>query len=204
MRSWQICRHDLKIRAYHKYGTGLSRVVETLQRLTRRQLEALRFIAREGGEGHGVPLNAIARRLGVRAPSALAHLGPLEELGLIARFRGKSQVTRRGLTCLEEYLRHHRVAESLFARAGLSADATHAAALEVDLALSHHTVEVICGAGGHPEVCPHGQPIAPCSASRSTRGSPSRRTPRPSAVRPTSSGRGPPSAASPLPRPRRD
>jgi DtxR family transcriptional regulator, Mn-dependent transcriptional regulator len=139
--------------------------VETLQRLTRRQLEALRFVATQGGEGHGVQLNTIAERLGVRAPSALAHLGPLEELGLITRFRGKSRITRRGQSCLEEYLRHHRVAESLFARAGLSADATHTAALEVDLALSHRTVEEICEAEGHPTVCPHGQPIAPCSAS---------------------------------------
>jgi len=138
--------------------------VETLQRLTRRQLEALRVIARSPPDGPGAPLNAIARALGVRAPSALAHLGPLEGLGLISRFRGKSRITRRGAVCLEEYLRHHRVAESMFARAGLSPRATHEAALEVDLALSHRTVEEICEASGHPSVCPHGQRIAPCSS----------------------------------------
>jgi Mn-dependent DtxR family transcriptional regulator len=171
--------------------------VETLQRLTRRQLEALRFIAAHEPEGRGLGLNAIADGLGVRAPSALEHLGPLEELGLITRFRGKSQVTRRGLACLEEYLRHHRVAESLFARAGLSADATHVAALEVDLALSHRTVQEICEGEGHPKVCPHGEPIAPCEPStgkraegggaRSSRGRGS-----PGALR---SGTGPTSAA---------
>jgi Mn-dependent DtxR family transcriptional regulator len=137
--------------------------METLQRLTRRQLEALRFVARNAAEDHGVPLKTIAAGLGVHAPSALEHLGPLEQLGLITRFRGKSRVTRRGQLCLDEYLRHHRVAESLFARAGLPPRATHAAALEVDLALSHRTVQEICEAGGHPKVCPHGQPIAPCS-----------------------------------------
>jgi DtxR family transcriptional regulator, Mn-dependent transcriptional regulator len=139
--------------------------VETLQRLTRRQLEALRFIAIHSSSDRGISLNAIADGLGVRASSALAHLGPLEELGLISRFRGKSLVTRRGRTCLDEYLRHHRVAESLFARAGLSIKSTHEAALEVDLALSHRTVQEICEAEGHPKVCPHGQPIAPCSSS---------------------------------------
>ena len=139
--------------------------METLQRLTRRQLEALRFIAAHAPEGRGLGLNAIADGLRVRAPSALGHLGPLEELGLIARYRGKSRVTDRGLACLGEYLRHHRVAESLFARAGLSADATHLAALEVDLALSHRTVQEICEAEGHPTVCPHGEPIAPCEPS---------------------------------------
>jgi Mn-dependent DtxR family transcriptional regulator len=139
--------------------------VEPLQRLTRRQLEALRFVATHASEGRGASLNGIAEGLGVRAPSALAHLGPLEEMGLISRFRGKSQVTRRGQICLDEYLRHHRVAESLFARAGLSARATHEAALEVDLALSHRTVQEICEAQGHPPICPHGQPIASCSPS---------------------------------------
>jgi Mn-dependent DtxR family transcriptional regulator len=158
--------------------------VEPLQRLTRRQLEALRLIAAQPTEGRGVPLNAIARGLGVRAPSALAHLGPLEELALIARSRGKSRVTERGRTCLDEYLRHHRVAESLFAAAGLSAAATHAAALEVDLALSHRTVEEICEAEGHPKVCPHGNPIAPCSAGEPGRPPGAARAPSPRRHRP--------------------
>ena len=137
--------------------------MEPLQRLTRRQLEALRVIAARSDGERGIPLNAIAAGLGVRPPSALAHLGPLEELGLIRRFRGKSFATPKGRLCLSEYLRHHRVAESLFARAGLSARATHAAALEVDMALSHRTVQQICEAEGHPSVCPHGNPISPCS-----------------------------------------
>jgi len=143
--------------------------VETLQRLTRRQVEALRQIARRSSGERGASLNAIAEGLGVRPPSALAHLGPLEELGLIRRFRGKSRITPRGQDCLDEYLRHHRVAESLFARAGLSARATHEAALEVDLALSHRTVQEICEGAGHPKVGPHGQPIGPCSDAESGR-----------------------------------
>jgi DtxR family transcriptional regulator, Mn-dependent transcriptional regulator len=140
--------------------------VETLQRLTRRQLEALRFVAARGEGGRGVALKAIATSLRVSPPSALSHLGPLEELGLISRHRGKSRATPRGRACLDEYVRHHRVAESVFARAGLSAEATHEAALEVDLALSHRTVEEICEAEGHPKVCPHGEPIAPCSTGK--------------------------------------
>lgn len=140
--------------------------METLQRLTRRQLEALRSVARAPKGGRGASLGEVATRLGVRSPSALELLTPLEGLGLIERSRGKSRLTRRGQTVLDEYLRHHRVAESLFARAGLSADATHLAALEVDLALSHRTVEVLCEAEGHPRLCPHGEEIAPCSTPR--------------------------------------
>jgi Mn-dependent DtxR family transcriptional regulator len=137
--------------------------VETLQRLTHRQVEALRVIAMREEATRGASLKDIASGLHVRPPSALAHLGPLEELGLISRFRGKSRLTARGSACLEEYRRHHRVAESLFSRAGLSPEATCRAAREVDLALSHRTVENICAAEGHPSTCPHGAPIRPCS-----------------------------------------
>jgi DtxR family transcriptional regulator, Mn-dependent transcriptional regulator len=136
--------------------------VEPLQQLTHRQVEALRVIAAHQQEPRGASLKDIAAGLRVQSPSALAHLGPLEELGLISRFRGKSRLTNRGFACLEEYQRHHRIAESLFSRAGLSPEATCRAAKEVDLALSHHTVEKICAAEGHPPVCPHGEPIAPC------------------------------------------
>jgi DtxR family Mn-dependent transcriptional regulator len=138
--------------------------VEILQQLTHRQVEALRVIAVRQSETRGASLKEIAAGLRVRPPSALAHLGPLEELGLISRFRGKSRLTRRGAACLEEYRRHHRVAESLFSRAGLTAEATCRAAREVDLALSHHTVERLCAAEGHPSTCPHGAPISPCSS----------------------------------------
>jgi Mn-dependent DtxR family transcriptional regulator len=138
--------------------------METLQQLTHRQVEALRVIGSRERDARGVSLKEIAAGLRVQPPSALAHLGPLEELGLISRFRGKSRLTRRGSTVLEEYRRHHRVAESLFSRAGLSADATCRAAREVDLVLSHRTVESICAAEGHPSVCPHGARISPCSS----------------------------------------
>jgi len=138
--------------------------METLQQLTHRQVEALRVVGTREREARGVSLKEIAAGLRVQPPSALAHLGPLEELGLISRFRGKSRLTRRGSAVLEEYRRHHRVAESLFSRAGLSADATCRAAREVDLVLSHRTVESICAAEGHPSVCPHGARISPCSS----------------------------------------
>jgi DtxR family transcriptional regulator, Mn-dependent transcriptional regulator len=137
--------------------------VEALQQLTRRQLDALRVIGPRETADHGVSLNVIAASLKVRPPSALAHLTPLEKLGLVERHRGKSRLTARGRATLLEYQRHHRVAETLFSQLGLSPEATCAAAREVDLSLSHKTVERVCAAEGHPSVCPHGEPITPCS-----------------------------------------
>lgn len=136
--------------------------METLQLLTRRQIDALQVVSAEETPERGVPLNTIAASLKVRPPSALDHLTQLEELGLVARHRGKTRLTNRGRSTLEEYFRHHRVAESMFGHLGLSPEDTCDAAREVDLALSHRTVERICEAEGHPKECPHGDPIAPC------------------------------------------
>ena len=113
--------------------------METLQRLTRRQVDALRAIGSRETPEHGVSLKVTADFLKVTPPSALGHLTPLEEMGLISRYRGKSRLTPRGRSTLVEYQRHHRVAESLFGQLGLAPQDTCEAAREVDLAISHHT-----------------------------------------------------------------
>jgi DtxR family transcriptional regulator, Mn-dependent transcriptional regulator len=140
--------------------------METLGRLTRRQVDVLRAIGPRETPLSGVSLKMIASSLGVRPPSALGHVTPLEEMGLIERYRGKSRLTARGRATLLEYERHHRVAETLFGRLGLTPDATCQAAREVDLSLSHKTVEQVCAAEGHPAVCPHGEPISDCSTGK--------------------------------------
>ncbi|MGP8078042.1 MAG: metal-dependent transcriptional regulator [Thermoplasmata archaeon] len=138
--------------------------MEMLERLSRRQVETLMAVRRGETPERGTSLNLIAQELRVRPPSALDHLTTLEKLNLVTRHRGKSRLTARGEGCLLEYQRHHRVAENLFERLGLSVADTHVAALEVDLALSHRTVNRLCEAEGHPSQCPHGEPILPCRA----------------------------------------
>jgi DtxR family transcriptional regulator, Mn-dependent transcriptional regulator len=140
--------------------------MEMLERLTRRQLDVLRAVQATATSERGAPLNSIASALSVSAPSALQHLTAVEELGLVSRHRGKSRLSARGELTLAEYRRHHRIAEGLFGRLGLPASQVCAAAREVDLALSHLTIERLCDAEGHPEVCPHGEPIPPCSGQR--------------------------------------
>jgi DtxR family Mn-dependent transcriptional regulator len=143
--------------------------MELLQRLTRRQVDALRAVPGRETSRSGIPLNAIAARLSIRPPSALAHLTVLEEFGLVDRHRGKTRLTSRGQECLTEYERHHRVAEQMFARLGFPPRELCAAAREVDLALDHKTVERLCRAEGHPATCPHGEPIPPCGRRSSRR-----------------------------------
>jgi Mn-dependent DtxR family transcriptional regulator len=136
--------------------------MEALQKLTRRQLDALHVIALKETPERGVALKLVASSLKLTSPSALEHLTPLEELGLVERRRGKSRVTHRGRATLLEYQRHHRVAETLFGSLGLPPEETCAAAREIDLAISHRTVEEVCRANQHPAMCPHGEPILPC------------------------------------------
>jgi DtxR family transcriptional regulator, Mn-dependent transcriptional regulator len=138
--------------------------METLQRLTRRQLDALQAISTQETPERGASLKAVAASLQLSAPSALAHLTPLEELDLVERYRGKSRLTEKGRGTLLEYRRHHRVAETLFGNLGLAPRESCAAAREIDLAISHRTVEEVCRAERHPTTCPHGEPITPCHA----------------------------------------
>ncbi|MCI4352410.1 MAG: metal-dependent transcriptional regulator [Thermoplasmata archaeon] len=141
-------------------------MMETLQRLSRRQVDTLQAVGRNAVGERGASLISVAGALKVRPPSALDHLTVLEDLGLVARRRGKSRITEKGLTTLREYRRHHRVAETLFGQLGLAPAETCVAAREIDLALSHRTVEEICRAQKHPAECPHGEPIAPCHSPR--------------------------------------
>jgi DtxR family Mn-dependent transcriptional regulator len=144
--------------------------VETLQKLTRRQVDAMEAIQAKETIGRGVALQTIASALRVSAPSALGHLTSLERLGLVDRYRGKTRLSARGRTTLVEYRRHHRIAESLFGLLGLTPEDVCAAAREVDLAISHRTVDRVCRAERHPRVCPHGEPIPPCSPGKPVSG----------------------------------
>lgn len=133
--------------------------MESLGKLTRRQVESLQVIRAKETSDRGVPLKIIASSLKLTPASALGHLTPLETLGLIQRYRGKSRLTARGRSTLAEYDRHHRVVETLFGNLGLPPKEICAAAREIDLAISHRTVEEVCRAQHHPSSCPHGEPI---------------------------------------------
>ncbi|MCI4358306.1 MAG: metal-dependent transcriptional regulator [Thermoplasmata archaeon] len=143
--------------------------METLQKLTRRQLDALATIRNHETNDRGVPLKLIASSLRLTPPAALGHLTPLETLGLVVRYRGKTRLSARGRDTMLEYQRHHRVAETLFGRLGLPPSETCHAAHEIDLAISHRTIEEICRAQRHPVSCPHGEPIPPCPSSSRNR-----------------------------------
>ena len=111
--------------------------------------------------GERVTTSALARRMGVSAPSATAMTKRLDELGLVERVphRGVA-LTEAGRRGALEVLRHHRLLERyLVDRLGLSLDEVHAEAELLEHALSEELEAKIDAELGFPTHDPHGDPI---------------------------------------------
>ena len=111
--------------------------------------------------GERVTTSALAKRMGVSAPSATAMTKRLDELGLVERVphRGVA-LTEQGRLGALEVLRHHRLLERyLVDRLGLSLDEVHAEAELLEHALSEELEAKIDAELGFPTHDPHGDPI---------------------------------------------
>ena len=105
--------------------------------------------------------SALAERMGVSAPSAVAMAKRLAELGLLQRAPYRAfALTARGRKVALEMLRHHRLIERLLVeRLGYSLDAVHAEAELLEHALSEELEARIDAQLGFPTHDPHGDPI---------------------------------------------
>jgi DtxR family transcriptional regulator, Mn-dependent transcriptional regulator len=111
--------------------------------------------------GERATTSALAKRMGVSAPSATAMTKRLDELGLVERVphRGVA-LTEAGRRAALEVLRHHRLLERyLVDRLGLSLDEVHAEAELLEHALSEELEAKIDAELGFPTHDPHGDPI---------------------------------------------
>ena len=111
--------------------------------------------------GERATTSALAKRMGVSAPSATAMTKRLDELGLVERVphRGVA-LTEAGRRGALEVLRHHRLLERyLVDRLGLSLDEVHAEAELLEHALSEELEARIDEELGFPTHDPHGDPI---------------------------------------------
>jgi DtxR family transcriptional regulator, Mn-dependent transcriptional regulator len=139
---------------------GLADLSDALQ-------DYLREIYKLQAESPRVKTTTLARRLGVKPPSATAMVKKLAARGLVDHqpYRGV-QLTPSGERLALEILRHHRLLELYLARTlELDLDAVHAEADRLEHALSETLEERIDEALGSPTEDPHGDPI-PDSALR--------------------------------------
>jgi len=104
---------------------------------------------------------AIARAMGVSAPSATTMLKKLAALDLVehAPYRGVV-LTEAGEQVALEVIRHHRLLEQYLAETlGLSIDLVHDEADRLEHALSEELESAIDAKLGYPTHDPHGDPI---------------------------------------------
>jgi DtxR family transcriptional regulator, Mn-dependent transcriptional regulator len=112
-------------------------------------------------DGGRVRTTALARSMGVAAPSATAMVKKLDALGLAKHepYRGV-RLTPAGERIALEVLRHHRLLELYLARTlELGLEAVHAEADRLEHALSEALETRIDAALGSPSHDPHGDPI---------------------------------------------
>lgn len=112
-------------------------------------------------EGEKATTTAIARRMGVSAPSVTSMLKKLAALGLVAHepYRG-ARLTPTGERIAVEVLRHHRLLELYLASTlGVRIEDVHAEADRLEHALSEELEARIDAALGYPTYDPHGDPI---------------------------------------------
>ncbi|MDH3197395.1 MAG: metal-dependent transcriptional regulator [Candidatus Krumholzibacteria bacterium] len=105
--------------------------------------------------------SAIARRMGIAAPSVTAMVKKLARLKLVthAPYQGVRLTTVGEKTALE-VVRHHRLVELYLSEAlGVPWDRVHAEAEKLEHVLSEELEERISEALGHPAFDPHGAPI---------------------------------------------
>src|SRR5918992_6938 len=111
--------------------------------------------------GRRVSTSALAKELGVSAPSVTAMLKKLASLGLVKheRYRG-ARLTAKGERVALEVIRHHRLLEQYLSQTlGLPIDALHAEADRLEHALSEELEAHIDRSLGYPTRDPHGDPI---------------------------------------------
>jgi DtxR family Mn-dependent transcriptional regulator len=108
-----------------------------------------------------VTTSALARKLGVSAPSVTSMLKKLAALGLVEheRYRG-ARLTAKGERVALEVIRHHRLLEQYLSQTlGLPIDELHAEADRLEHALSEELEAHIDRQLGYPTSDPHGDPI---------------------------------------------
>ena len=121
----------------------------------------LKEIYKLAGEVDRVTTNAVARRMGVSAPSVTSMLKKLAALGLVVHepYRGAT-LTAAGERIAVEIVRHHRLLELyLMQTLGMSIEHVHAEADRLEHALSEELEARIDAALGFPTHDPHGDPI---------------------------------------------
>ena len=106
-------------------------------------------------------VSALAKKFGVRLPTAIEILGKLEHKRLVIKKPWKTpELTNRGMILAEFILHQHRIVELYFnAKLGLNSDLSCAEASKIAYLLDPVVVGRMCKTLHRPDKCLHGLPI---------------------------------------------
>jgi DtxR family Mn-dependent transcriptional regulator len=129
--------------------------------LSRSEVAYLETMHRLGESNDAASVSTLAKRFGVRMPTAIEILDKLEEKGLVIRRPWKvPELSRKGRKLAESVIHQHRVVELYLSRnLGLSPEKACAEAAKIDYLLDRAVIEKMCKALNRPNQCVHGYPI---------------------------------------------
>jgi DtxR family Mn-dependent transcriptional regulator len=129
--------------------------------LTRSEVAYLETMHRLSESHDAASVSALAKRFGVRLPTAIEILNKLEEKGLVIRRPWKvPELSRKGKTLAESVMHKHRIVELYFSRSlGLNSEKSCTEASKIAYLLDKTVIERMCKALNRPTHCIHGYPI---------------------------------------------
>ncbi len=148
----------------HRPGTDLSSSAQEY-------LLTLRIMA---GDGSGITASQVARKLGVSTQAASEMFRRLAADGLVGLAEGRElQLTKAGRAAADGIFRRHALCEWLLTEiVGLGWAESDAEAERLQAAISPRVEAQLDELLGHPQTCPHGNPIDQEIAARRPPGTP--------------------------------
>ena len=139
-------------------GDGRHRPTSDLSSSAQEYLLTLRIMA---GDGSRITASQVARKLGVSTQAASEMFRRLGSDGLVALAEGRElQLTTAGRTAADGIFRRHALCEWLLTEiVGLGWAESDAEAERLQAAISPRVEQQLDELLGHPQTCPHGNPI---------------------------------------------
>ena len=129
--------------------------------LSRSEVAYLEMIYRLNETHETTSVSALAKKFGVRLPSAIEILSRLEKKGLVTKKPWRTpELSKRGAALAESVMHQHRILELyLNKKLGLGSELSCAQASKIDYLLDEAVVERMCKVLNRPSRCLHGNPI---------------------------------------------
>jgi DtxR family transcriptional regulator, Mn-dependent transcriptional regulator len=152
-------------------GEGRHKPSSDLSSSAQEYLLTLRIMA---GDGSRITASQVARKLGVSTQAASEMFRRLASDGLVALAEGRElQLTTAGRAAADGIFRRHALCEWLLTEiVGLGWAESDAEAERLQAAISPRVEQQLEELLGHPQTCPHGNPIDADIARRRPRGEP--------------------------------